>query len=455
MKMIVSQILRLNSSDLRSIFTFHFPQGKPLKNRKACSTAKFLTAMILMLLTTAPALANEDNSLIIQNVRIFDGRTIHNGKQVVIRDGVIAALIDQDEDTGAGTLIDGQGGTLIPGLIDAHAHSKEAMHLNEALRFGVTTVMDMATPAATLADLKQAASERNDVAGYFSSGFLATPPGGHGTQYGGEVPTVASPTEAAAFLASRSNEGSDYLKLVLSGMRAKSGTPTLDADTVLALVKEAHARDMVTVAHIETAEDARTAAEAGVDGLAHIWRDQGSKPEISQLLADKGVFVITTLSVFDGFVDSAGGSALMADPRLKPWMSEFTTRELTTRTFGPEYENINRFIEAVSGLVTADVTLLTGTDSRNGTTSYGATIHRELELLVEAGLTPEQALSAATSNIAEAFGLDDRGVIEVGRRADLVLLRGNPTDDVTESRDILRVWRGGYEFDRSLESGSQ
>ena len=97
------------------------------------------------------------------------------------------------------------------------------------------------------------------------------------------------------------------------------------------------------------------------------------------------------------------------------------------------------------------VTILVGTDVSAGTTYHGASVHRELELLVQAGLEPIAALAAATSNIARAFGLDDRGMIAPGKRADLLLVRGDPTQDITATRDIIDVWRGGVRFDRPLD----
>jgi imidazolonepropionase-like amidohydrolase len=275
-------------------------------------------------------------------------------------------------------------------------------------------------------------------------------PGGHGTQYGGNVPTVSTAAEAAAFIEARVNEGSDYLKIIVSGARSKTGTPTLDGATIKALVEAAHARDLVAMAHIETLADVHTVAEAGIDGLAHIWRDQGANKEVSRMLAEQDIFVISTLAVFDGFVDTAGGSSLIADPRLRPFLSDFALEELATRTYGPKYQDIDRFIAAVAGLVDADVTLLTGSDVRNGTTSYGVSVHRELELLVQAGLSPQQALTAATANVADAFGLEDRGIVAAGRRADLLLVRGDPGKDITASRDIVTIWRNGVAFDRSL-----
>ncbi len=109
--------------------------------------------------------------------------------------------------------------------------------------------------------------------------------------------------------------------------------------------------------------------------------------------------------------------------------------------------------KAVSGLVEARVTILVGTDVSAGTTYHGVSVHRELELLVQAGLKPIDALAAATSNVARAYGTDDRGAIAPGKRADLLLVRGDPTQDITATRDIISVWRNGVRFDRTLKEG--
>jgi imidazolonepropionase-like amidohydrolase len=166
------------------------------------------------------------------------------------------------------------------------------------------------------------------------------------------------------------------------------GTPTLDRATTEALVRASHAHGLLAIAHIESTDDVRIAVESGVDGLAHVWRQGGPAPEIAELVARRNVFVIPTLATPDGFV-LGSGTTLADDPRL--------------------------------------------------------------ELLVTAGLTPEQARTAATERVATIFRLEDRGKVAPGCRADLVLVRGDPTRDITATRDILKVWRSGVEFDRRLD----
>ena len=106
-------------------------------------------------------------------------------------------------------------------------------------------------------------------------------------------------------------------------------------------------------------------------------------------------------------------------------------------------------VETVRALKKAGVAILAGTDAGNPGTTHGASLHGELELLVQAGLTPAEALAAATSIPAKTFGLGDRGRVAAGLRADLVLVSGDPTVDITATRAIDGIWKQGVRFDRA------
>jgi imidazolonepropionase-like amidohydrolase len=101
----------------------------------------------------------------------------------------------------------------------------------------------------------------------------------------------------------------------------------------------------------------------------------------------------------------------------------------------------------------AGVPLLVGTDAPNPGTTHGASVHRELELLMKAGLSATEALAGATSVPARIFGLRDRGTVAPGGRADLLLVEGDPTRDVTETRNIVGIWKQGVMVKR-MASGS-
>ena len=134
---------------------------------------------------------------------------------------------------------------------------------------------------------------------------------------------------------------------------------------------------------------------------------------------------------------------------MSPSLVDHLTRPFTPQTVGNSRGELRASYaahhEGVRSLVQAGATLLAGTDASPGATpaAHGISIHREMELLTEAGLSPLQVLRAATAKTADVFSLPDRGRIVVGRRADLVMVRGNPVDDITATRDIVRVWRAG------------
>jgi hypothetical protein len=104
-------------------------------------------------------------------------------------------------------------------------------------------------------------------------------------------------------------------------------------------------------------------------------------------------------------------------------------------------------------LKAAHADILAGTDAPNPGTMFGASLHGELELLVAAGLTPEEALSAATAKPASCFHLTDRGLVSVGKRADLLLVTGDPTTDITDTRNIVAVWKSGHANNRAAYAG--
>jgi hypothetical protein len=139
----------------------------------------------------------------------------------------------------------------------------------------------------------------------------------------------------------------------------------------------------------------------------------------------------------------------LADRRLAPFISDAVRTRLLrppTPTLPPDIESL---LATVRVLRTAGARLLAGTDGGSVTpTVHGVSLHRELELLVAEGLRPTEALTAATAMTADTFRLTDRGRIAAGRRADLVMVRGDPTTDIAATRDIMRVWRSGVEFDR-------
>lgn len=392
----------------------------------------------------------------IRQVRVFDGERVLPSATVLVRDGLIAEVGGKVKLPADVPVIDGAGQTLLPGLIDSHVHAFGEAR-GDALRFGVTTELDMFTDYHVLPTAKAERESRakTEQADLWSAGTLVTAKGGHGTEYGFAIPTLDDPAQAQAFVDARIAEGSDYIKLVLEQFRDANGKPrmtSLSEPALRAAIKAAHARKRLAVVHVSLAEEAALAIDAGADGLVHINGDQLDDPKLIAAIKRSKAFVVPTLTVMASVAGAGEGAKVATDPRIAPWLQQ-GQKDTLGNSFrgGPSTaEVLNKAIENVRRLHAAGVPLLAGTDAGNPGTTHGASEHGELDLLVRAGLTPVEALRAATSVPAQRFGLSDRGRIAPGLRADLLLVDGDPSTDITATRAIRTIWKNGYALNRSF-----
>jgi imidazolonepropionase-like amidohydrolase len=218
-------------------------------------------------------------------------------------------------------------------------------------------------------------------------------------------------------VADRIAEGSDYIKIIVGNPGVSHDQATLDA-----LTAAARERSKLTVAHASSYEAVEMAQWARVNVLTHVPLDKALDETAAATAIADGRILIPTLAMMEGVV------AQSAPP-------------------GADYAAAR---QSVTVMYRAGVPILAGTDANAAAgvpaaISHGVSLHHELELLVEAGLSPLDALRGATSRPAHYFGLADRGLIEPGRRADLVLIDGNPLQDITATRSIRRIWCGGSE----------
>jgi len=316
----------------------------------------------------------------------------------------------------ASEVIDGEGGVLLPGLIDAHVHLHDRHTLEQLAGFGVTTAFDMACAPPELVDSLRAVPGLTDIR---SAGTPAVAPGSlHSRIPGtGQRGLIGGPDQAARFVADRIAEGSDYIKIIVGNPGLSHDQATLDA-----LTAAAREHNKLTVAHASSYLAVQLAQRARVNVLTHVPLDQALDEAAAATAIADGRILIPTLAMMEGVV------AQSAPP-------------------GADYAAAR---QSVSVMYRAGVPILAGTDANAAAgvpaaISHGTSLHHELELLVDAGLSAVDALRAATSRPAHYFGLADRGVIEPGRRADLVLIAGNPLHDITATRSIRRIWCGGAE----------
>jgi imidazolonepropionase-like amidohydrolase len=224
------------------------------------------------------------------------------------------------------------------------------------------------------------------------------------------------------------------------------GTPDLSDDVINAACVEAHKNSKMAVAHTMTVDASTRAINGGIDGLMHLFIDQPYTNEIISAIKNSGVFVCPTIVAGASTIGDSDAADFARDTRValrlpNEWQDTLH-RQIATFPQG----NINHLLATVKALHDAGVEILAGTDASQpaiGGMVHGASLHHELQLLVRAGLTPLEALRAATSIPARRFGLLDRGKIVSGARADLLLVEGNPVENISDTLNIVSVWRQG------------
>jgi imidazolonepropionase-like amidohydrolase len=262
-------------------------------------------------------------------------------------------------------------------------------------------------------------------------------------------PFVSTPEEAVKFVNKQVANGSDYIKIFIED-GSTIGFPGLKVtsnDILLAAVNEAHRLGKMAIAHVTTVEGGQKAISAGVDGLAHLFFDRQPGQELVDAIASSKTFVTPTLvTISAAFGNSA--AELAADKRVSSRLSKKWLDSLSKSMNVYPQGKLKDAYASVMTLHKAGVDILAGSDVSEpipilGGLAHGASLHHELQLLVAAGLEPIEALRAATSTPARRFGLTDRGRIVPGARADLLLVDGDPTTNITDTLSILGIWRRG------------
>lgn len=396
----------------------------------------------------------------VTGAQVFDGERVLGVTTVLVADGRIVGIGGEVPD--GAEIVDGTGATLLPRLIDAHVHTdRDSLAL--ALRFGVTTELEM--QGVNTRGRRGALSDDDSVADIRSSGFALTPPGGHpselfpvdfhpgrpggdpGSEHRGEPPyrpDATSPEAAAASVRELVAHGSDYVKFMVDdgSVEGHPGLPMLDQATLDAGVAEAKRHGMLTVAHALTIDATRMAIEAGIDGLAHLFVEPATD-EIVALVRDSGVFVVAC-TVLNASMMGIDGTELADDPRVASRLDNAWDDTLRSCFGHYPQGNFTDVLDTVKLLADAGVDLLVGTDVSQplpflGGLAHGASVHQELQHLVQAGLSPVAVLRAATATTARRFGLADRGRIAEGLRADLLLVDGDPTTTISDTLNTRAV----------------
>ena len=402
------------------------------------------TCVFLFLASVARA---QTPPLVIFHVDVFDGFRMLRSQTVTVQGGMIRDVQPAGPRPEAGNVVTGTGETLLPGLIDAHCHVSVEGSLEEAAALGVTTELDMFGYPSQLIPMKKEvlAGAHPNAAEFLTAGIGANAPGGHPSEMGGPpFPALGPHDDAQQFVDARIAEGSDYIKILYDHTM-----PGLTVQQLRDLVAAAHKRNKLVAVHETVQKDGLEAILAGADEIEHIFDDTPISKEFLSAAVANHVTVTPTLAIISAVGGRSTGPELAKDPRFAPYLLGWELQTLNVKLPASKRHHFEYAREAVSALHDAGVTILAGTDAPNPDTAYGASVHAELLLLTQCGLTPEEALRAATSSPAREFGLIDRGRIEAGRRADLLLVKGDPSKDITATRNIVGVWKAGQAIDRA------
>ena len=389
------------------------------------------------------------SGFVISGARVFDGERSLGVVDVRVQDDTIAAV--GGPFPGDVEVVDGTGATLLPGLIDAHVHASEET-LRQALAFGVTTELDLLSMPGVMQPLRRLAADSRDLADVRSASVGLTPAGGHPHQLRHEEgdppwPTATTPDGVGAFVDDRIAEGADYLKVLVEDGQVLGGSvPALDESLLVAMVRAGHARGKLVLAHALTLAATVQVAAAGADALTHLFIDAPHTAEVIDQIARAGVFVIPTLSTLASITGQGAGTALASRPQVRSRVPACWLENLSANWATQASGNFEFALATLAALHQARVDVVAGTDAAHlgaPGTAHGASLHDELRLLTLAGWTPAEALRAATALPAQRFGLADRGCIEPGKRADLLLVGGDPTRTISDTLSIRAVWRQG------------
>jgi imidazolonepropionase-like amidohydrolase len=413
--------------------------------------------------------------VVLRGVNVIDGT---GAPQQQNRDLVLAGpLIKEIVPAGKAVLpadakiINYEGKIVMPGLISAHAHlgqidgtrrgpenfTRENIQrqLRQYQAYGVTTVVSLGTNLPLIYKL-QAEAQRGKLPGadFLSADYgLGAVKGAPGEMLQNNVDQIERPTEvtaARAAVRAAKQRGTDMIKIWVDSRTQ----PAIPQEIYTAIIDEAHAVGLRVFVHVFSLEDAKALVRANVDVIAHGIRDLPVDQELIDLMKANKSSYIATLALDEAFfiyadrptwfASSFFRNALQKDLQEQVDDLAWQQKTLATPTIKAAREAVRMNQRNLVTLFKAGVSVAFGTDSGAFPLRIpGFAEHRELELMVQAGLTPKEAIKIATSDSAKLLHLEDRGSLAAGKRADLLVLDGDPTADISNLQLIHAVWQRG------------
>jgi imidazolonepropionase-like amidohydrolase len=422
-------------------------------------------------------------TILIRNGRLIDGsgRGPLERVSILIGSGRFREITQREITTPRGVpVIDATGKTILPGLIDMHAHllsggfdtiSEKSMSydpadqrraLKQMLYWGVTGVCDPVQPLASGLTLRaQITSGSFPSPRLFISGPGFTAPGGWaGSNHPDARFEPGNMQEARQQIDKLARSKVDFIKIFYDDMSDAFAfpLPKLDKELMRAIISQAHARKIRTMVHVYDTEGHKDAIGAGADIMAHSAITAPVDDGYIQLARKNRTLYLSTLSVYHDVFDEVEIRTLISQDFVRKTVPRKTLATLEPREPLASFEKsikqeyIKKQLPTIDGnlrrVFEAGIPIAVGPDTGVPGAFPGIAVHREMELMVGAGVPPGAVLVAATKTGAEYLGQSSIGTIERGKRADLLLVNGDPLKDIKDTRKIELVMKDGRVIDR-------
>ena len=416
-------------------------------------------------------------AIMLKNVTLIDGsgRPAQKNMNVLLKEGKIVS-ISKDAAKSNARVIDMSGKTIMPLLINVHGHlgmskgtttgpenfSREqiAKELERYQSYGVGTVVSMGMDKELIFSIRDdSRSGKLPGAVVYTAGYGFRSPLGSRPQETGmeKIYRPTTPDEAIANVKELAALKPDMIKMWVDD---QGGTvEKIKPEVYKAIISEAHKYGIRVAAHLFYLEDAHALLDAGVDIFAHSVRDKEVDDALIAKMKSKGIVYIPTLTrdAYEFFYGTT--QPWINDPFFKASLepgvyemitsSEYKNRIVNNPRYQKNKDAYNMALKNLKKLHDSGVLVAMGTDSgAQPVRAQGFSEHLELQLMVEAGLTPLQAITVATRNASNALRLKDQGVLSPGMRADFIVLNSNPENDIKATQSIQAVWKNGVEVSR-------
>ncbi len=411
--------------------------------------------------------------ILFKNVDIFNGKdsSLIPNKNVLVEKGIIKIITENFEtkDNQDYHTIEGKGRTLMPGLVDAHVHlsgsgavpwenvsANEAYNLKAYLHSGITTVYDLGGMASDIEKLSQEVAH-GELLGptIYHSHIPITVKNGHPIPLTKEIlgwplksfvntlaPTIEDAEDAEKIIEEYLEENVDYVKIIYDEI--PPGSPFMTYNVLEALIEKAHDKGYKVFVHIGSPQNAIDAVNAGADILAHgIWRGKLSS-EQADIIANAKVPIIYTLAAFQNVnsinkgeyypkdIDTLLVPKIILEPVTGAKGLDVKGQKAMKGFFDDVTDKSPFLLDNFKLLWERNVQMVLGTDSALPGTYAGSTYLQEIDALKTYGLSNFEILTGATYLPSKLF-LDDPdfGIVEVGKKANLLLINGNPLENIT------------------------